>query len=70
MRAKGKLSIHGLEQERIINTRIKTQNGKFLIRSEFIVPLADHSIKIPRVVYDKLSPEINVQVDALLIPRP
>lgn len=70
VRAKGKLNIHGMEQERIINTKIKTKNGKCVVRSEFIVPLADHHIKIPRVVYDKLSPEINVQVNATLLPRP
>jgi hypothetical protein len=69
VRVKGKLKIHGLEQERIINSNIVVKNGKISIASDFIVALADHSIKIPRVVYDKLAPDINVSVVATLLPK-
>src|SRR5690606_32914540 len=56
VRAKGKLLIHGLEQERIVKARVTTQKGIISISSEFVVMLADYNIKIPRVVYDKLAP--------------
>ncbi|RYD57329.1 MAG: YceI family protein [Sphingobacteriales bacterium] len=69
VRVKGKLKIHGLEQERIINSRIVVKNGKISIASDFIVSLADYSIKIPRVVYDKLAPDINVTIAATLLPK-
>ncbi|RYE26270.1 MAG: YceI family protein [Sphingobacteriales bacterium] len=69
VRAKGKLKIHGLERERIINVRINVSGKKILVRSDFVVLLADHDIKIPRVVYDKLAPEINVSVNAQLLPK-
>jgi polyisoprenoid-binding protein YceI len=69
VRVKGKLKIHGLEQERIINSRIVVKNGKISIASDFIVSLADYSIKIPRVVYDKLAPDINVSIAATLLPK-
>lgn len=67
VRAKGKLKIHGLEQERIIKAHISTRRGKITITSDFIVTLADYDIKIPRVVYDKLAPQINVSIAATLL---
>jgi hypothetical protein len=69
VRAKGKLKIHGVEQERIINSVVETKGGKIEIRSDFIVPLAEHSIKIPRIVYEKLAHDINVTVSATLMPK-
>lgn len=69
VRVKGKLKVHGLEQERIINSQIVVKRGKILIDSDFIVALVDHDIKIPRVVYDKLAPDINVSVKATLVPK-
>ncbi|WP_276133523.1 YceI family protein [Polluticoccus soli] len=69
VRAKGKLTIHGVEQERIINSLVETQGGKMVITSDFIVPLADHNIKIPRIVYEKLASDINVTVKATLVPK-
>jgi hypothetical protein len=69
VRSKGKLKIHGIERERIINARVTVAGKKITVKSDFIVLLADHDIKIPRVVYDKLSPEINVSVNAQLLPK-
>ncbi|HXS35501.1 MAG TPA: YceI family protein [Flavipsychrobacter sp.] len=69
VRTKGKLKIHGAEQERIIKSEINVKNGVMTIESDFVVPLADHNIKIPRVVYDKLAPDINVSVNAILVPK-
>ncbi len=68
VRAKGKLNIHGLDQERIIKGHVSTKNGKISLKADFIVSLADHNIKIPRVVYDKLAPDISVTVNAILTP--
>ena len=69
VRAKGKLNIHGVEQERIIYVNVKVKNGKMYATSDFMIPLADHNIKIPRVVYNKLAPDINVSVSTELIPK-
>lgn len=68
VRAKGKLKIHGMEQERIVNVHAIVRNKHINIECDFIVPLADHNIKVPRLVYDKLATEINVSVSAILIP--
>ncbi len=62
VRAKGKLIIHGVEHERIIDVDIKSRDGKMVVHAEFLVSLGDHNIKIPKVVYDKLAPDIHVSV--------
>lgn len=69
VRAKGKLSIHGIEQERIIKVQMVIKNAKCQVFSSFPILLSDHDIKIPRIVDDKLSPEIKVSVRALLQPQ-
>lgn len=66
VRTKGKLNIHGVEQERIIKVSLVVKKGKINANSDFTVLLTDHNIKIPRVVNDKLSPEIKVNVTAHL----
>lgn len=69
IRAKGKLTIHGVAQERIIKCRLVCKKAKVTITSEFMVPLADHDIKIPRVVVAKLATDIQVNVNAELVPK-
>jgi len=64
VRAKGKLSIHGVEQERIIPATINVREGKLTITSQFVVMLADHNIGIPKVVQQKIAESIHVQIEA------
>ncbi len=68
VRAKGKLNIHGIEKERIIKSEITIKSGTMKIKSNFTVILSDHDIKIPRVVSEKLAPEIQVAITADLKP--
>lgn len=70
IRAKGKLTIHGVEHQRIIKCHVICKNGVITVQSDFSVLLAEHNIKIPRIVSDKLSPEINVSVIAVLKLKP
>jgi polyisoprenoid-binding protein YceI len=62
VRVKGTLNIHGVEQERIIKGTIKFINDKLIIHADFTVPLEDHNIKIPRIVYQKIAEVIDVSV--------
>lgn len=66
VRTKGKLRIHGIEQEQIIKAVITVKDNTMKITSDFIVLLADYDIKIPRIVSDKLSSQIQVSVNAIL----
>ena len=69
IRAKGKLTIHGVEQERIIKCHLACSKDKIVVTSDFLVPLAAHNIKIPRIVVAKLATDILVNVNAVLIPK-
>jgi polyisoprenoid-binding protein YceI len=64
VRAKGLLNIHGVEQERIIKSQIEINGGKLRVQTSFSVPLTDHNITIPKVVYQKIAEEITVTVNA------
>jgi polyisoprenoid-binding protein YceI len=64
VRAKGILSIHGVEQERIIKSELTVQNGMIHLDSKFTVLITDHDIKVPRVVHEKIASEIMVEVIA------
>jgi hypothetical protein len=64
IRAKGKLNIHGVEQERIIKVQLRISKGVIYANSVFTILLQDHDITIPKVVFQKISEEIKVTVDA------
>lgn len=61
VRAKGILSIHGVEQERIIQCTLEVNKNSLSLKANFQVLLEDHNIAIPRVVYKKIAEEIQVQ---------
>ena len=67
VRAKGNLVIHGKKQTRIIPARIQIEKGRIKIVSEFTVPLADHDIKIPQLVTEKIATEIMVKINVSMV---
>ncbi len=66
IRAKGKLNIHGVEQERIIKTELIIKGGEIMFSSKFTILLADFNIKVPKVVHEKIALEISVEVEGVL----
>ena len=64
VRAKGKLNIHGTIQERIIKSRVDVKGNSFTLKSYFTVLLEEHNISVPKIVYQKIAEEIEVQVEA------
>ena len=69
VRAKGKIIIHGVEQERIIKSQVVVAGKRIHISSTFTVPLSEHNITIPRIVYQKIAEEITVNIEADLKPE-
>lgn len=69
VRTKGKLKIHGVEAERIIKCQIQITEEEIVLTSQFLVPLADHNIRVPQVVYQKIAEEISITVTIALSPR-
>jgi len=69
VRAKGTLTIHGVEQERIINVKVMVLENKVTAEARFPVQLSEHNITIPKVVHEKIASEVIVEVDAVLHKR-
>jgi hypothetical protein len=69
IRAKGDLDVHGQKQTRIIRSTLTIENGVLRIDASFKVPLADHNIAIPRIVNQKIATEIEVRVEAVMLPQ-
>ena len=65
LRAKGKLTIHGITQERIIKNQLEIKDGKLYIKSTFTIFLDEHQIRVPRIVYQKIAKEIMVNISAI-----
>lgn len=68
-RAKGLLDIHGTVVERIINIQLDIQPDQVTYDAEFEVPIANHGIEIPRIVYQKIAETISVSVSGTLYQR-
>ncbi|MFN0188967.1 MAG: YceI family protein [Bacteroidia bacterium] len=64
VRAKGVLNIKGVNQERIIRGVIYIKGDELFLTAEFLVSLNDHDIRIPRIVQQKIAPEIEVSLTA------
>ncbi len=69
VRGKGSFLCHGVKQERIIKCDLVITPDKLTVSQVFTVMLADHNIKIPSVVNQKIAEEIAVQFEIELVPR-
>lgn len=69
VRAKGKLTIHGISFDRIIRCNLEVQKDKILVKSKFTVFLDDHNITIPSIVNQKIAEEIKVEINLSLVSK-
>mgnify|MGYP001557782501 CR=1 FL=1 len=60
--ATGKLLIHGVEKERTLKGEITIKEGSISLKGDFTVVIADHNIKIPKVVIKNIAEEVLVKV--------
>lgn len=63
VRATGKLTIHGVTRDIDVPGTIETVDDKLLMRSKFPIRLSDYNIKIPAIVGQNISEEVEVRVD-------
>jgi len=69
VKAKGILDIHGVEQERTIDGVITVEEGKINLSAKFKVEVADHKVKIPKLVWEKVAEVVEVAVDITYLPK-
>ena len=67
VRAKGRFTLHGVVQERVITCTIVVAEEGIRVTSVFDVQLAEHGIRVPRVVQQKLASVVKVKVDLLFV---
>lgn len=65
----GKLNVHGVEQPRTIPGKIIINDEGINIQTKFGVALADHKIKVPKVVVAKIAEVIDVTVTTQLVKK-
>lgn len=64
VRAKGMLQLHGVGRERIIPVTLQVKDDALEATSEFTIPIADHDITVPRLVFQKIAEEITISIEA------
>ena len=67
--ATGKFTVHGVTKARTIKGKMKIGDGKITINSDFEVPLTDHKIEVPQVVFVKIAQVISVKAQYVLDPK-
>ncbi|CAG5071614.1 hypothetical protein DYBT9623_03608 [Dyadobacter sp. CECT 9623] len=67
--AKGKFTVHGVTKERTLKGKLKVEGEKITLSSNFEVPLTDHNIEVPQVVFVKIAQVIQVKADYVLTIR-
>lgn len=70
VRAKGTLTIRGEPMDRVIPCTLEVSETGVRVRSRFEVAVADHGIRIPRVVQQKVAAIVQVDLDLLFTARP
>ncbi len=65
---KGNLNIHNVTKNYTVKGQIKVEQGKLSASSTFHVRLADHNIKIPRLVIRNIAEVVQVQVSGTYQP--
>mgnify|MGYP006080536711 FL=1 len=65
----GKLTIHGVEQERSINGTITVKDSQLIFEGKFQIKLEDHDIDIPSIVVKNIAEIINVTATFVYEPK-
>lgn len=64
--SEGIITIHGIEKTIVTNGTIISRNNLIEIKSSFDVDLDDFNIKIPKLVKDKISKTVDIEVEIKL----
>ncbi len=59
----GRITIHGIEKEIEVKGSIQKNNKNITINSDFGLIISDFKIKIPKLVRDKISQKVKVEVN-------
>lgn len=63
VQAKGQMTIHGVTKDISVEGTIDNQGDKMLLKAKFPITVADHKIKIPKVVFYNIAEVVEVTLD-------
>jgi YceI-like domain len=66
--ASGKLFIHGVTREVQIPGTIEKKGRNLMLRSKFMIKLADYKISIPQIIWQNVAEEVEVDIDFMYTP--
>jgi len=65
----GKLTIHGVEQERTIHGTITVKDSQLIFEGKFQIKLEDHDIDIPSIVIENIAEVVDVNATFVYEPK-
>lgn len=65
----GKLTIHGVSKDYKAPGTLEIERGKLTATSSFQVALADHQIKIPRLLFNNIAEVVSVKLTGVYEPQ-
>lgn len=69
VRAKGKLTIHGVTKDVEIPGTIDVTGDKVVMKSKFLVKLEDYKINIPQILWQNIAEQVEVTVEFFYKPQ-
>jgi polyisoprenoid-binding protein YceI len=67
--ASGDLNVHGVSRKRTLTGILRVTDSGILMETKFDILLADHNIKIPRLVFNKIAERIAASVNISYVPQ-
>jgi polyisoprenoid-binding protein YceI len=67
--ATGTFTVHGVAKARTLTGTLKVANNQLQLLADFEVALADHRIRVPKIVFMKIAQDIAVKCDYVLLPK-
>ncbi len=55
--------MHGVTQEVMIPGTVEVAEGKIVMKSKFIVKLADYKIEIPKLLWQNIAEQVEVNIE-------
>ncbi|MBI5868801.1 MAG: YceI family protein [candidate division Zixibacteria bacterium] len=64
----GDMTIHGVQKPKSATIQAAKEGSRYHVRGQFPVALPDYKIKVPRLMFLKISDTVQVQLDFYLLP--
>ncbi len=64
----GTLIVHGVPKERTIHVTLRSMDSKIEGDAKFTIPLADHNIERPKILWEKMAEDVEVTINFIYAP--